>query len=218
VLLRPLPYPEPDRLVQMREVGSKGGQMRVAEPNYGDVRDNIRSFESVAQYNNFVTTVTGASEPARARMSLVSGAFFRVLGVQPQAGRAFLPEENKPGGNAVAVVSHGFWQRLLGGRQDFSSTTLKIDSQNYTVVGVMPPGFDFPGRTEIWVARELFPLNTSRTAHNWNVIGRLADGVSLAQARTEVSGLGRQLKQQYGKDMDAVDFVLTHSTNFWSAM
>ncbi|MGH9842153.1 MAG: ABC transporter permease [Blastocatellia bacterium] len=214
VLLRPLPYPQPDRLVQLREVGDRGGQMRFSESNYGDVRDNVRGFESIAQYTSYVTTVNGANEPARTRVAVVSGGFFKVLGVQPQAGRGFLPEESKPGGNAVAVVSYGFHQRLLGGKADFSNTALKIDSLSYTVVGVMPPEFDFPNRAEVWIARELTPLNTSRTAHNWNVIARLGNGVTLAQARTEVSALGRQLKQQFGKETDAADFALIPQHEF----
>jgi ABC-type antimicrobial peptide transport system permease subunit len=214
VLLRPLPYPQPDRLVQMREVGERGGQMRVAEPNYGDVRDNVRCFDSIAQYTSYVTTVNGANEPARARVAVVSGAFFKVLGVQPQAGRSFLPEETRPGGNAVVVVTHGFWQRLLGAKEDFSGTTLKIDSLNYTIVGVMPPEFDFPNGAEVWIASELFPPHTSRTAHNWNVIGRLGNGVTLAQAKAEVSALGRRLKQQFGKETDAADFAVIPQHEF----
>lgn len=214
VLLRPLPYPQPERLVQLREVGSQGGQMRVAEANYSDVRDRVRSFASIAQYNNYVTTVTGGSEPTRAQMSTASGDFFRVLGVQPQVGRTFLPEELKLGGNAVAIISHGFWQRLLGGNANWAGTTLKVDSKNYTIIGVMPPGFDFPNRTEIWIPRLLASELSSRTAHNWSVIARLGDGVTLAQAQAETSALGRQLKQQYGKDMDAVDFALVPQHEF----
>jgi putative ABC transport system permease protein len=214
VLLRSLPYPQPDRLVQLREVSDRGGQMRFAEPNYGDVRDNVRSFESIAQYTSYVNTVNGANEPARARMAVVSGGFFKVLGVQPQAGRSFLPEESRPGGNPVVVISHGFWQRLLGGKADFSGTALKIDNLNYTVIGVMPPEFDFPNRSEVWIARELTPVNTSRTAHNWNVIARLGDDVALAQAKAEVSALGWQLKQQFGKDTDAADFAVIPQHEF----
>jgi putative ABC transport system permease protein len=208
VLLRQLPYPQPERLVQLREISERGGQMAVAEPNFGDVRDRVRSFEAVAQYSAYTTTITGASEPVRARVGMVSGAFFRVLGVPPQAGRAFAPEETRPGGHPVAVVSQGFWQRLLSGSPNFHDRRLNIDSQNYIVIGVMPPGFDFPNHTEVWIARELFPLNTSRTAHNWSVIARLGAGVTLEQARAEVSTLGRQLKQEYGQDIDAVDFAL----------
>jgi ABC-type antimicrobial peptide transport system permease subunit len=214
VLLRPLPYPQPDRLVQVREVNDRGRQMRFAEPNYGDVRDNVRGFEYIAQYTSYARAVNGANEPARVRVAEVSDGFFKVLGVQPQAGRSFLPEESKPGGNAVAVISYGFWQRLLGGKADFSGETLKIDSVNYTVVGVMPPEFDFPNRSEVWIARELTPLNTSRTAHNWDVIARLGAGVTLAQAKTEVSALGRQLKQQFGKETDATDFALIPQHDF----
>ncbi|MGH9837938.1 MAG: ABC transporter permease [Blastocatellia bacterium] len=214
VLLRPLPYPHADRLVQLREVNDRGRLVRFAEPNYGDVRDNARSFAYIAQYTSYQNTVSGANEPARVQLALVSGEFFKTLGVQPQAGRSFLPEESRPGGNPVAVISHGFWQRLLGGKADFSNTALKIDSLNYTVVGVMPPAFDFPNRAEVWIARELTPLNTSRTAHNWNVIARLGNGVTLAQARTEVSALGRQLKQQFGKETDAADFSLTPQHEF----
>ena len=214
VVLRPLPFPQSDQLVQVREVNDRGRLVRVAEPNYGDVRDNVRSFSSIAQYSGYARTVIGGNEPARARVAVVSGGFFKVLGVQPQAGRSFLPEESSPGGNAVAVVSHGFWQRLLGGQADFGSATLKIDSRNYTVVGVMPPDFDFPNRSEVWIARELTPLNTSRTAHNWDVIARLGDGVTLTQAKTEVSALGRQLKQQFGKETDATDFALIPQREF----
>lgn len=208
VLLRQLPYPQPERLVQLREINERGSQIAVAEPNFGDVRDRVRSFEAVAQYSAWLRTVTGASEPVRAQVGMVSGAFFRVLGVQPQAGRWFAPAETRPGGEPVAVVSHGFWQRLLGGNPNFNDSRLKIDDRNYTIIGVMPPGFDFPNRTEVWIARELFPLNTSRTAHNWSVIARLSNGVTLDQARAEVSALGRQLKLEYGKDIDAVDFAL----------
>jgi putative ABC transport system permease protein len=214
VLLRPLPYPQPDRLVELREVNDRGRQVRFAEPNYSDVRDNVRSFDSITQYTSYENTVNGANEPARARVAVVSGGFFKVLGVQPQAGRSFLPEESKPGGTPVAVISHGFWQRLLGGKTDFSNTSLKIDNLSYTVVGVMPPGFDFPNRSAVWIARELTPVNSSRTAHNWSVIARLGEGVSLTAAKAEVSALGRRLKQQFGKDIDAVDFALIPQHEF----
>ncbi len=214
VLLRSLPYPQPDRLAQLREVSVRGGQMRFAEPNYVDVRDNVRSFESIAQYTSYENTVNGANEPARARMAIVSGGFFNVLGVQPQAGRSFLPEESRPGANPVVVISHGFWHRLLGGKADFSGAALKIDNLNYTVIGVMPPEFDFPNRSEVWIARELTPVNMSRTAHNWDVIARLGDNVALAQAKAEVSALAWRLKQQFGKDTDAADFAVIPQHEF----
>ncbi len=213
VLLRSLPYTEPDRIVQLHELSSKGTEMRVADPNFQDVRARSRSFESLAQYTGeVVMTVTGGSEPVQSRVRVASGDFFRVFGVPPLAGHTFLPEESKAGGSAVAVVSYGFWQRLLGGKTDFTGTTLNIDNQSFTVAGVMPPEFDFPERTEIWIPIEAFPPSaagaTSRTAHNWWVIGRLRSGVSLEEARAEISATGKQLKQEYGKDIDAVDMAL----------
>ena len=207
VLLRPLPYPDAERIVQLREVNSKGTPIQFAEPNFRDVRARTHTLEAVAQYNGELITVTGGSEPVRALTYAVSGDFFRALGTQPVVGRQFAPEESKPGGAPVAVVSYGFWQKLLGGRSDLSGTTLRLMDQNVTVIGVMPSGFAFPRDSEIWVPRELFPEEISRSAHNWQVVARVRPGVAIEQARAEVSAIGKQLKQEFGKDMDVVDFT-----------
>lgn len=207
VLLRPLPYPHAEQIVQLREVNEKGTKIPFAEPNFIDVRSRNRTLEAVAQYNGQLTTVTGASEPVRALTYLVSSDFFRVLGTKALVGRTFAPEEQKPGGAPVAVVSYGFWQRLLGGRSDLTGTTLKVMDQNVAVVGVMPAEFAFPSNAEVWIPRELFPAQISRTAHNWSVVARMRPGVSVEQAKTDVSTIGKQLKREYGKDVDAVDFI-----------
>jgi hypothetical protein len=133
VLLRSLPYPDAERIVQLREVNAGGAQMAFAEPNYLDVRARSRTLEAVAQYGGDLTTVTGGSEPVRALTCAVSGDFFHVLGTKPVVGRTFLPEESKPGGTPAAVVSYGFWQRLLGGKSDLAGTTLRLMDQNVTV-------------------------------------------------------------------------------------
>ena len=208
VLLRSLPYPNAERIVQLREVNAAGGQMSFAEPNFLDVRARSRSLAAAAQYSGELATVTGASEPVRALTFGVSDDFFRVLATQPLVGRTFSAEESKPGGAAVAMISYGFWQRLLGGKTDLTGTTLKIVDKSFTVVGVMPPGFSFPQNAEVWIPRELFPPETSRSGHNWDVVALLRSGISLEQARAEVSSIGKQLKQEYGKDMDGVDFAL----------
>lgn len=208
VLLRPLPYPRPEQIVQLREINSSGAQMRFAEPNYLDVRARSHTLEEVAQYGGDLTTVTGASEPVRALTIVVSGDFFDLLGTKPVVGRTFVPDESKPGGTPAAVVSYGFWQRLLAGKSDLVGTTLRLMDQNVTVVGVMPAGFAFPQDAEVWVPRELFPQETARSAHNWNVVARLRPTVRTEQANAEVSAIGKQLKQEYGKDMDAVDFAV----------
>nr|MDQ3010907.1 ABC transporter permease [Acidobacteriota bacterium] len=190
-------------------VNQKGGRIPVAEPNYLDVRARNRSLESVAQYAGGKVVVTGGGEAVRAGAYWVSGDFFKVFRAQPLAGRTFLPEESKPGGNPVAVVSYAFWQRQLGGRQDFSGMKLNVDGPAFTVIGVMPPGLNYPQDAEIWVPREVEPPQTSRTAHNWQVIGRLRAGTTLEQAQAEISALGRQLKQEYGSETDAADLALT---------
>ena len=208
VLLRPLPYPQAERIVQLREINVKGRQMSFAEPNYLDVRDRNHTLAAVAQYGGGdLTTVTGGSEPVRARAFVVSGDFFNVLGTQPFAGRTFNPGEGKRG-EAVAVISYGFWQRLLGGKTDFAGTPLQVLDKSCTVVGVMPPGFAFPENAEVWIPRELFPGEISRSAHNWDVVARLKSRVALQQARTELSNISKQLRQEYGKDMDSVDIAV----------
>ena len=208
VLLRPLPYPHAERIMQVREVNPRGVRIAFAEPNFLDLRARSQSFESVAQYNGYVTTVTGGSEPVRALGYAVSAGFFNVIGVQPIVGRTFNPEESRRGGSPVAVVSYGFWQRLLGAKTDLTGTTLRLADKSVAVIGVMPPGLGFPQSAEVWVPREMFPAEVSRSAHNWSVIGRLRPDISPEQARSDVSGIAKQLKQESGNDMDAVDFTL----------
>ena len=209
VLLRPLPYPQSERIVQLREVTAKGAHIQFAEPNFLDVRDRSRKLEAVAQYSGQgqLTTVTGGSEPVRAMTFAVSKDFFRVIGTQPFLGRVFTPEAGRSA-EAVAVVSYGFWQRVLGAKADLSDTTLRIADQAISVVGVMPAGFDFPKDAEVWVPRELLPPETSRSAHNWSVVARMRPGVEFGQAQAELSNISKQLKQENGQEMDAVDFAL----------
>jgi len=207
VLLYPLPYPAAEQLLSLREVDAKSGQITFAEPNFLDVRARHHTLAAAAQYNVQLTTVLGGSEPVRTRVAFVSGDFFKVLGVQPVAGRSFWPEEAKPGGQPVAVVSHGFWQRLLGGRSDLAPTPLRLGDTSYTVVGVMSQSFNFPNEAEMWLPIEVFPPSKSRTAHGRRVIARLRDGVTLSAARAELSAIGKQLKQEHGANIDLVDIA-----------
>ena len=208
VLLRSLPYPDAEQIVQLREVNERGGRMAFAEPNFTDVRARSHSFAGVAQYTGELTTITGGSEPVRASTYTVSADFFNVLGVKPLLGRTFAPEESKAGGARVAVVSYGFWQRLLGAKSDLTGTSLRVMNENLNVIGVMPAGFAFPRTAEIWIPREMFPAEISRSAHNWSVVARLRPNVTVEQAYADVSALSKQLKQEFRKDMDAVDFTV----------
>lgn len=207
VLLRSLPYPNADEIVQLREVNARGVQIAVAEPNFRDLQSRSHSFQGIAQYSGQLTTVIGGSEPVRAPAFIVSADFFDILGVEPILGRTFAADESKRGGTPVAVVSYGFWQRLLGGKNP-SEISLRTMDQNLMVVGVMPPGFAFPQNAEIWIPRELFPEQISRTAHNWSVVARLKSNTSTQQAYADVSAIAKQLKQEYGKDVDAIDIAV----------
>jgi ABC-type lipoprotein release transport system permease subunit len=214
VLLRSLAYPEAERIVQVRELNPSGKHIQFAEPNFLDLRARSRTLEAIAEYAGGSTTVTGGSEPARAMTFRVSGDFFRVLGTQPILGRTFVTEESKPGGAPVAVISYGFWQRVLGGESNLTGTTLKISDKSFSVVGVMPQGFDFPQDAEVWIPREMSGPETSRSAHNWHVVARVLPNFNIEQARAEVSNIGKQLKQEYVKDMDAVAFALIPQQEF----
>ena len=207
VLLRPLPYPQAEKIVSLREVDAKSRQITFAEPNFLDVHARNHTLAAAAEYNMQLTTVLGGREPVRTRVAYVSGEFFKTLGVRPATGRSFLPEEAKAGGPPVAVVSHGYWQRLLSGRNDLAATPLRFGDTGYTVVGVMPQSFNFPKDAEIWLPIELFPSSESRTSHGKRVIARLRDGVTLGQARADLSTIGKQLKQENGTNIDLIDIT-----------
>ncbi|MEO8945053.1 MAG: ABC transporter permease [Gemmatimonadaceae bacterium] len=208
VLIRPLPYPNSDRIVSLREVSAKGHPMAVAGPNFRDIHEQSRSFKALASVSYAgPVTVLGAAEPERSKAASVSEDFFRVMGVQPARGRAFLPEEQVLGGAPAVVVSHAFWQRALAGGS-IAGKTLSFDGRVYSVVGVMPDGFGYPRGTELWTAAGIDADGESRTAHNWTVVGRLTDGVSLQRARADISSIAHRLKAQYGSDMDMTDASL----------
>jgi putative ABC transport system permease protein len=205
VLLRPLPYPKADQIVVVNEVGAKGTRANFADPNYEDIRAMNHSLQGLAENSAWAQPVTGGSEPTRTVVATVSADFFDVMGVAPILGRSFGKESQRFGGEPAALVSYSYWQQYLGGTQDFSKSKLTIDKHEYPVIGVLPAGFRYPSETNIWIPRELEEVNPSRTAHNWRVIGRLRNGVALQQARADVSGIAKHLKQEYGKELWMVD-------------
>jgi putative ABC transport system permease protein len=214
VLLRPLPYPEPDRIVRVLQVDSEGRQMNVSDPNFTDWREQSRSFEELSQFSMAIVSVNGGSEPARVPGAMVSRGFFELLGVRPALGRSFLPEEQRPSAPPAVIVSHGFWQRYLEGDRDISSRHLSFDNRSHAVVGVMPAGFDFPGDVQFWIARELLPVNPSRTSHSWRVVGRLRPDVSLEQARQEMSAISKRLETEHGENTWMSDAAVVRLQDF----
>ena len=196
VLLRPLPYPAPDRLMAVWEVNNRGTYSRLADPNFDDFRHRSHTFSSLAKYTAGVTSVAGTAEPARATVAAVTRDFFKVLGVQPSIGRDFTAEDARIGAEPVAIVSHGYWMQSLGSARDLSGFHLRIEGQVYSVVGVMPAGFQFPAKADLWLPAELDAPNKSRTSHNYSGIGRLRDGVSAAQATADLSAIAKDIVRQ----------------------
>jgi putative ABC transport system permease protein len=210
VLWRALPFPQADRILNLREVDAKGRQITFAEPNFLDVRARNRTLSGTAEYMAFPMTILGGAEPVRAPGAYVSQDFFKVLGILPEIGRSFLPEESRLGANPVALVSYGFWRRMLGGREKLDEEPLRIGGLSYTVVGVTPRGFNFPNEVEVWLPFEVdSPASPSRTSHGILVIGRLRDGVTVEQARAELSSIGKQIRQENTEDIDLVDVAAT---------
>jgi predicted permease len=202
VLLRPLPYPAPDRLMAIWEINNRGTYSRLADPNFEDFRDRNRTFSAIAKYAEGVTSVAGTAEPVRATVAAVSRDFLKVLAVQPSRGRAFSDQDSRAGAEPVAIVSHRYWQQSLGSAETLSSFHLRIEGRAYTVVGVLPAGFQFPAKTDVWVPVELDPPNTSRTSHNFQGIGRLRDRVSAAQATSDLSVIAKDIIRQSAEQGD----------------
>ena len=205
VLLRPLPYFQADRLLELREVNDHGGAMNFADPNFQDVRASSQSLEGVAEYGAWLESVAGASEPTRTMVARVSRDFFPLLRVQPVMGRGFAAEDQRFGAAPVALASYAYWQDTLGGAGDLSRVKLTIENQTVSVIGVLPPGFRYPEDSDLWVPRELLENLPSRTAHNWRVLARLREGGPLQPARIELTGIAHRLKKQFGKDTGMVD-------------
>lgn len=203
VLLRPLDHPEPHRLVRVDELSERGNPNPVAWPNFLDWRAGSRSFTGMAAYGASATTLQGEAGAERVVVGRVTEDFFPVMQVTPLLGRTFRPEEMTPGAAPVAVISHALWQRLFGGAPALDGLTLRSGPSLVPVVGVLPEGFDFPFGSEAWIPVDPSMQGDSRTAHNWRVVARLAEGASLASAAAEVDALTRRLREVHGSEMDA---------------
>ncbi len=200
VLLRPLPYLRPDRLVMLWESNpSKAQDTFPASPaNFADWRSQSRIFRSLASFSTGTASFSGHGEPQRVQVAYVSGDFFPTLGVRPAIGRALTREDDLPGARQVVILSRGFWQATYGGDPGVAGKVLDIDGQPYEVAGVMPASFRFPETTDLWVTMNLGPEAASmRDNHYLQILGALRPGVSLAQARSEMGLIARRLGERY---------------------
>ncbi|HZD06533.1 MAG TPA: ABC transporter permease, partial [Longimicrobiales bacterium] len=206
VLIRPLPYPDPDRLVSVWEVTPGGDDHNVvSRGNFMDWRDRIEAFAGIGAYGApfGVTYQDAEGQPSRIRASLLTPGVFRTLGVSAAVGRTFTPEEGVPGNGAVAVLSHGFWERGFGGDPAVVGRRIDLDGDLHTVVGVMPAAFDFPQPdVDLWAPWTLGEEDRqNRRSHNLMVVGRLAPGGSVERARAETGALAARLAELHPEDM-----------------
>ncbi len=206
VLLKPLPYKQPDRLVTIQHFyPALKLDAPVSAPGFRDYRDKTRSFDGVAVQTGWAANLTGLGEPERLRAQRVSGLYFATMGVPAALGRVLLPEEDEPGKNHVVVLSDGLWKRLYGGVRTAVGQKMFLNGEAYDVVGVMPPSFkDFWGReTELWTPLAL-PANlfvpNNYTNEFLNLTARLKPGVTVDQARRDMRAFAEQLKREYSNN------------------
>jgi predicted permease len=202
VLLSSLPYPDPDRLVQLWQTNKRGAQMTVSGPDFRDWRDQNRAMQHLASLDNTTSTLAGNFTPHRIRMAVVSRGFFEALGTPASIGDALTAQEQKPGGIPAVVLGYALSKSIFGETAPGIGQRVRIDGMAFTVVGIMPLGFDFPDRSQAWIRQEFFGDETARSAHNYHVLGQLKPGVSLAQAQADMNVIAERLAKTYIDDRD----------------
>lgn len=210
VLLQPLPYKEPDRLIRFFETEEAPGNFPLSGADYLDWQAQNTTLQAMSLYswpNNM--SAGGASEPESAAVVNTQANFFDVLGVTAVRGRTFAAGEDTAGKNRIAVLSYGFWQRHFAGTGNVVGKTIVLNEDTYTVVGVMPRWFSFQAATDVWIPfdmslQELGPHGN----HRWNAVGRLKAGVTLAQARQNLLAISERLEKQYPNTNNKVHAVV----------
>ena len=201
VLLRPLPYEESERLVFLSERTKQVNDISIAWPNYLDWRDSNSVFEKIGAYNRDSYNLTESGEPERLQAAQVTADLFAALRVRAALGRFFTSDEDMPGAAPVVVLSHGLWQRRFGGDPSIVNKAIKLNDQNFTVVGVTPPGFQYPARADLWVSvgrltgSEAYQGRGNHMGHYG--VARLKPGVTIEQARAEMAHIAAALEKQY---------------------
>jgi putative ABC transport system permease protein len=200
VLLRPLPFPDAERIIYFEGKNPQAGitDSNISFLDFTDWSQQTELFKSTAAYwtGNANLGADGA-EPERVPRAGVTSGFFSVLGVQPVLGRTFVPDDDKPGTISVAIISHGLWKRRFGSDPAIVGKQVQISSRPITVIGVMPSGFEFPEQTQIWVTSAVKVAEEPRDNRSWSAIARLNTGVDLKQAQTQVSAINAHLSKQF---------------------
>jgi putative ABC transport system permease protein len=212
LMLRPLPFPESDEIVQLERGYPDGASTAVAAPKFLYWREHSTVFEHVATYDTLGSgfNMTGDGPPERVTGSRVSRDFFKVFAVRPMAGREFLPEEDLPNAAKVVILSHGLWKRRLGGDPGLIGKPVRLNGEPYTVVGIMPAGFQFPATAELWTPVGLDPA-TREKANYLEISARLKEGVTREQAQAEMTVLGDRFRKAFPDEMSEREGVLVET-------
>jgi putative ABC transport system permease protein len=199
VLLQPLPFRDPDRLVRIFTTRGSAKFYSVSGEDYFDWEAQNRAFDAMTLFTGPQDfNASGAGEPETVSVSRTQANFFSVLGVAPLAGRKFAQGEDRPGANRVAVLSYGFWQRHFGGGADAVGKTIDLDFQKYTVVGVMPSTFNYPESIDAWIPLEMTVDNLGhRGGYSYRALGRMKPGVSVFETQADMSALANRLQKRY---------------------
>ena len=199
VLLKPLPFRDPQRVVRVTNLRD-GNRMVSSVPDFLDIRAQSKSYASLAALDNQAMNLTGGSEPERISAARVGATFWSLLGVTPQVGRGFAPNEDSQSAARTVVLSDGLWKRRFGGDRRIVGKTIALDGNSFTVIGVAPAGFSFPDRPDVWIPLVFAQddLNPDgRGAHWMGIMGRLAPNVTVTQATSELVTITRRLEEQY---------------------
>jgi putative ABC transport system permease protein len=205
ILLRPLPYREPDRLVRLIQASPNLGLQTwgLSQADFAAYREQNTSFESFALFTNGGANLTGEGEPERLTATTVSADFFQVFGVDPAFGRTFREGEDAPGKNGVCVISYSLWQRRFGGDRHVIGRTLTLNNAPTEIIGVMPAEFKYPRlETELWIPLALNPTRTAPYA--FQGIGRLRPGVLIAQSQADTTNVLQNFGRQHPASSEAV--------------
>jgi putative ABC transport system permease protein len=223
LLLRPLPYSAPDQLVLISASATKlRAQVRsFSYPRYEQISQRIRSLSGISGFTNEVFNLTGRGDPEQLLSARVSYPFFDVLGVRPLIGRTFRADEDQPGGKLVVIISHGLWTRRFGGARDVIGQSVTLDSRDYTIIGVMPAGFQFAllgSAIDVWAPR-VFELNLVTPeqiragAGFLNAVGRLKPDASIEHAQAELNVLTREYQHEHPGFPDADPDLTVNADN-----
>jgi len=211
VLLRPLPFKEPSRLVRIWGKFDADGIPKnwISEPELIDLNEMSQSFEAVAAYQSGGANLTGTGDPVRVNTGLVNASLFSILGVEPKQGRTFAEDEDQPGHDNVVLVSDALWRSRFGSDPSLIGQMIGLSGTPYTVVGIMPAGFHFPEQSDLWRPLAIDKTNPSnRGSHGLEVVARLKPGVTASQAQVDLTNISDTLTQRYPRNYSTGGFAL----------